>query len=175
MGVKLVMISLAKDGGVPGRVLGCPLTHQLFVLHRRHFHENVDADQERSAGTFLIARHRRGGAGALLTRMGVETAGAGIHRRHQHKAGGIGDGSAGAADGDDLVFQGLAKALQGSVTKLRELVQEQHTPMAQGYFAGAQGPAAAEQAPDGFNVEDVDRLTKDCRESVPKRLDRKKD
>jgi len=55
----------------------------------------------------------------------VVAAGTGVHRRHQHDAGRIGEGGGDPCDGDPPIFQGLAQDLQDILLELWQLIQEE--------------------------------------------------
>ena len=58
-------------------------------------------------------------AGALFLRVGEKTAGARVHRSHQHETGGVIDRPYGARNGYVAVFQGLAHHLENVALELR--------------------------------------------------------
>ena len=125
---------------------------QVVVLHRRRLHEYVNPFQQRAADAPLVARHRRRAAHALLARMAGVPAGAGVHRRRQHKTGRVSNRAADAGDGNGFVLQGLAQRFQDGVAELRQLVQKQHAAVAQSDFARAQHPPAADHPGVGYGV-----------------------
>ena len=57
-----------------------------------------------------------------------------------------------ATDCHDLVFQGLPQHLQNGMAELWQLVQEQDSPVAQGYLPGPGQAAAADKAGVGDGV-----------------------
>ncbi len=57
--------------------------------------------------------------------------------------------SLGPADGDKLIFQGLAQYLQHPAAELRKFIQEQYSPMGQGDLARLGPGAAAHQTSVG--------------------------
>ncbi len=72
-------------------------------------------------------------------------AAAGIHRRDQHEARGIGDAVIGAGHRDLAVLHGLAQRIQHARIELRQFVEEQHALMRQRNLAGFCAHAAAGQ------------------------------
>ena len=160
-------IRLVLAGGEPGFLDGAGRRHplprrrrpfrpvrgqQAVVLDRRHFHKDVNPFQQRAADAPLVAGQGRRAAHAFLARMGHITAGAGVHRPHQHKAGRVGDGAGDAGDGDGFVLQGLAQGFQQGVAEFGQLVQKEDAAVAQGDFAGTEHPAAAHQPGVGDGV-----------------------
>lgn len=59
----------------------------------------------------------------------------GIGGRHQHEAGGIGQGRRRAADGDLTVLQRLAQHFQHVFLKFEQFVEKQHAVVRQGDFS----------------------------------------
>jgi len=84
---------------------------QLVVLDAGHLDVNVDAVQQRPRDTLLVAADHAEGAGALVDRVAVIAAGAGVHRGDEHEIGRKREGAGGAGDGDDVIFHRLAQHL----------------------------------------------------------------
>ena len=64
---------------------------------------DVDPIEQRSRDLIEISAHCGVSAGALLLRVVIKPAGAGIHRRNHHETRGIGVVSRGAGDTDGAV------------------------------------------------------------------------
>jgi hypothetical protein len=64
-----------------------------------------ESPKRKRSGAVVLDHHRR--AGALLDRVTVVAAGAGVHRRHEHEIGREGQRASGTADGDDFVLHRL--------------------------------------------------------------------
>ena len=75
--------------------------------------------------------------------MPVPPAPAGVHGAHQHKVAGVGLRRGRPDQGDLPLLHGLAQNLQHVLVKLRQLVQEQDSPVGQGNLPrlGKRGPA----------------------------------
>ena len=73
---------------------------------------------------------------ALLFRVPEKSARAGIHGGHQHEAGRIVNGVAGARHGDVAVFERLAEHLKHAAAEFGQLVQKEHTARGQAHLAG---------------------------------------
>ena len=125
------------------RALPRRLGRQLLDLHRRHFHVQVDAVQQRAGDAAHIALDGQRRAGALVARIGGKTAGAGIHGRHQHDVGRVSHRYLGPGDGHLPGLQRLAQHFQHILAKLGQFVQEQHAVVGQAHLTRfGYGPAA---------------------------------
>ena len=112
---------------------------------------DVDAVQQGSGNPGPVALHL-GRCTGIPGGDRKEPAGTGIHGRHQHEAGGIGQGGGGPGDGHPPVFQGLAQHFQDILPKFGQLVQEEHAVVGQADFAGPGDMAAADQSGVGDGV-----------------------
>jgi hypothetical protein len=81
-----------------------------------------------------------------------KTARAGIHRRHEGEAGGVGEGRGRASESDDPVFQWLAEGLQGIAAELGQLIEEEDAVVGEADFSRARDAAAADEAGVGDGV-----------------------
>ncbi len=72
-------------------------------------------------------------------------AAAGVHRRDQHEAGGVGDAVIGAGDRDLAVLERLPQRVQHARIELRQFVEEQHALMGQRNLTRLGADAAAGQ------------------------------
>ena len=115
-------------------------------------HVQVDAVEERSREPGAVALDHQRRAGAVVLGIAQIAAGAGIHSRHQHEGGGIGEAHRRTADTDLAVLQGLAQHLQDVLFEFRQFVQKQHAVVGQGDLAGPGNGAAADQAGVGDGV-----------------------
>ena len=118
---------------------------QVPERHRRHLDLDVDPVQERPGNPGAIGADLVGGAGAGPFDVPQETAGAGIHGRHQHEPGRVGERGGRPGDGDFAFFQGLAQHLEGGAAELRQFVQEEHPVVGQAHLPGPGDGAAADE------------------------------
>ena len=84
-----------------------------------------------------VALDLTGGAAARPDGVALVAARAGVHRRHQHEAGGENSRARRAGDRDPAVLQRLAQDLEDPAIELRHLVEEQHAVVREANFAGA--------------------------------------
>ena len=126
--------------------------HQLLVLDPGHLDEEVDPVQEWPTDPLAVPGHRAWSTRALPHRVAGEATRARVHRRDQHEVGRVGYGPLGPTDGHHLVLQRLAQGLQRRVAELGQLVEKQHSPMAQGYLPGPRHPSPAHEARVGCRV-----------------------
>lgn len=98
----------------------------LVELDGRYFDVDVDAVHERARdfGTVGLDLVRR--AEALMERIAVEPALAGVHGRHQHQRRRIGERCDCARDRDLAILQRLAQRFEHIAFELGQFVQEQH-------------------------------------------------
>ena len=98
---------------------------EVLIADRRHFDLNVDAIEERAGDARAIALDLQRRADAFFLRIGEKTAGARVHGRDQHDAGGIIDRAERARNGDIAVLQRLPHDLEDVAPEFRQLVEEQ--------------------------------------------------
>jgi len=113
--------------------------------HRRHLDLDVDPVQQRPGDAGTVGTDLVGGAGADPLGIAQEAAGAGVHGRHQHEPGRVGQGGGRSGDGDLAFFQGLPQHLQGGAAELRQLVQKEHPVVGQAHLPGPGNSAAADE------------------------------
>ena len=77
---------------------------------------------------------------------------AGVHGAHQHEPAGQAYAPRGAGDGDFPVLDGLAQHLHGILAELRQLVQEEHPVVGQGYLPRPREGPASRQGHGGDGV-----------------------
>ena len=118
---------------------------QVPERHRRHLDLDVDPVQERPGDPGTVGVDLVGGAGAGPFGVAQEAAGAGVHGRHQHEPGRVGQRGGRPGDGDLAFFQGLAQDLQGGAAELRQFVQEEHPVVGQAHLPGPGDGAAADE------------------------------
>ena len=89
----------------------------------------LDEISARFSQLAAITRHLVRRAAAFAVWMTEITAGTGVHRRGQLKAGRELDALRGARDADDAVFQRFAQSFEHASLELRQFVKEQHAVM----------------------------------------------
>ena len=80
--------------------------------------------------------HHHGRAGTLFLRVIEVTAGAGIHRSYEHKAGREVHTYLGARYGYSALFHRLAHYFERRAFEFGQLIKKEDTIVCQGYFAG---------------------------------------
>ena len=113
---------------------------------------DIDTVQQRAGNLGPVPLDLGIGALAFPLGIGKKAAGAGIHGRHQHEAGRIGQGGDGPGDGHLTVFQGLAQHFQHILLEFRQLIQEKHAVVGQADFARPGDLPAADQSGVGDRV-----------------------
>jgi hypothetical protein len=76
----------------------------------------------------------------------------GVHRRHHHERGRIGQTLRGPADADLAILKGLAQHFQYVLFEFGEFIKEKYTVVSQGDFTRTRVSAAADQAGVGDGV-----------------------
>ena len=142
---------LALTGGVhPLLDLGgglCFGSLTKFVeFHRRHFHHDINAIQQRAGDAAGVLPHGALGAGATAAGVAVPAAFAGVHGANQHKFCRVGHCAYDPGNGHLAVFQGLAHHIQGVLAEFRQFIQEQYALVSHRDLAWAGIAAAAGQA-----------------------------
>lgn len=132
--------SAHSGGGFAGAVVG-----ELLVLHAGYLDVDVDAVHQGTGDTLLVTGDRYGGAGAGLESVAIVTTRARIHGSDELEIGRESEGTGGTADGDHLIFQGLAKNLEDAHAKLGKLIEEEDTAVSKGDFTRVRLVAATDQ------------------------------
>jgi hypothetical protein len=91
----------------------------------------------------LRGLRRRAAAGA--PRVSEKSAGAGVHRRHQHEPGGERHRSRGPGDAHAAFFERLTQDVQHAAAELGQFVQEQHAAVREGNFSRTRQASAPDQ------------------------------
>ena len=115
-------------------------------MHRRDFHHDVNAVQQRPGDPAPVLVDRPLGAAAATGRIAVPTTLAGVHGADQHEFRRIGHGAGDSGNGNFSILQRLAHHIQCILAELRQLIQEQHALVGHGDLAGPGIGTAARQA-----------------------------
>ncbi len=121
------------------------LAGQVLRRDRRHLQHEVDAIAKRARQPAAVALDFTGRAAARADGVAQVAAGAGVHRRHQHEAGGENSRARRARDRDPAFLQRLPQHLEDPAIELRHFVEEQHAVVRERNLAGAREAAAADQ------------------------------
>ena len=108
---------------------------QLPRSHGRHLHMQVDAVHQRTRNAPHITVHRPRRTGALLRRVVVIAARAGIHRRHERKIRRVFDVVSGPRNHDLLLLQRLPQHFEHAAPEFGQLIEEQHAVVGQRHLA----------------------------------------
>ena len=95
----------------------------------------VDAVHQRTRNAPHIAVHRPRRTGALLRRVVVIAARAGIHRRHERKIRRVFDAVSGPRNHDLLLLQRLPQHFEHAAPEFGQLIEEQHAVVGQRHLA----------------------------------------
>ena len=119
---------------------------QLAEGDRRHFDVDVDAVQQRAADPAEVAFDLQRRAIALPPRVAAISAGARIHRGHQHQVGRKREAAHRPRDRHAVFFQRLPQDFERAAVELGQFVEEQHAVMGERDLARRRRAAAADQA-----------------------------
>jgi hypothetical protein len=111
-------------------------TDEVLIRHGRHFEVDVDPVEQRPRHPGAVPLDVDGTATAGTGGITEIAAGAGVHRRREHHASGIGEAGGRPAQGDGAVFEGLAQHLQDVAPELRQLVEEEDSAVRKADLAG---------------------------------------
>ena len=96
----------------------------------------VDAVEEGAGYALLVVHYLHARARAILRRVVVVTARAWVHGRHKHEARWKIERGRRPGDGHMPILQRLPQDFQGGTRKLGEFIEEKHSPVREGDFAG---------------------------------------
>ena len=112
------------------------LLRQLREGHGLNLTLNVYSVEQRATDFVEIFAYLTWGALAWLCRMSVVTAGARVHRGHEHHIARIVDAVFGSRDGDLSILKRLTQHLESGSRKLWEFVEKEYTIMGQTDLTG---------------------------------------
>ena len=112
---------------------------------RRNLELEIDAIEQRPGQAPAVAPDLVRRAMTAAVQVAEETAGAGIHRRHQLEARRKRGAARSARNGDLPGFERLAQRFQHAAIEFRQLVEKQHAAMRKGNLPGPRRIAATHQ------------------------------
>lgn len=121
-------------------------------VNRRHLDNHVETVEQRTGNLAAVAVDGRVIAAAAVAGVAEIAAGAWVHGSHQHEPAGEIHAAGGAGYGDNPAFERLAQGFECATRKLRQLIEEQHAVVRQGYFTGGDIRAATHQPYVGNRV-----------------------
>lgn len=139
-------------GSYVGAGLACGARRKLIEWHRHDFALYVDAVEERPGYTTEVFLDGSSRAGTGFCRMVVVTAGAWVHRGHEHERCRIIYLIAGARHADMAVFEGLSQYLEDSAGKFWKFIEEEYAVVGKGYLAGHRVGASADHGYGRYGV-----------------------
>ena len=116
---------------------------KLLVFHRRHLDVDIDTVEQWAGDLAHVALDLRSRTPAFLGSISVETAGAGVHRAHQHQVRRKGEGHVCTGEGDAALFKRLTQKLQNIAIEFGQFIEEQNPIVGEAYFAGTRSTAPA--------------------------------
>lgn len=148
----LTMSGAGNASSHSGREFGPARSDELLVINPRDVDEHVDAVEQRSGDATLVPAYELQRAATLSRRVAEVTAGARVHCRHEHEVGRKRGRKPSPTDGDHTVLQGLAQDFEYLRRELWELIEEEHSTMAECYFAWARDRPATDKTSVGDGV-----------------------
>ena len=130
-------------GGLAGRTLA-----ELVERYGLYLALYIDAVEQRAGDAVFVLGHGAGRARAGAGRVGIIAAWTGVHRGHEHEAGGVFDGVFCSRHQNFSVLERLSQHLKDLSVEFGELVEMEHPVVRKGDFA-RHGVGAATDEGDG--------------------------
>ena len=131
--------ALADGGGIFAGLLA----GHFFERNERDFDVHVNAIQQRPRNSVQVTLDFPRGALGFAGHFAV---GRWVHGGHKHEVGREGGGADGARDGDAAFFQRLPHGFENAAFEFWQFVEEEHSVVGDGDFAGDGVGAAAEES-----------------------------